>query len=254
MKTIKSILAFSLLGTSLQTQAAIYHVVGKLDGINTVNATVNPQLYLHSGSTVYDATGTQWPTFAGTWDVSSANLSGVFADFAQFSTSINAGALGGTAVVYQPNLVYSFNGGTVAYDAATRTLTLGQPMIWSDIDAGFPSGQTSDASLKFGSSEGAVPGSCSGSQLICEGQQTHFLDKPNLERFYLTLTFNANFTGFTGTAVGVDIGGPTAAGATGNTWYHYSFSAVPVPGAVWLLGSGLAGLAAAARRRRGTAS
>lgn len=86
------------------------------------------------------------------------------------------------------------------YDAATRTLTLGQPMIWSDIDAGFPGGQTSDATLEFNAAEGGVPGVCMGSVLICSGQSTQFLSKPDMERFYLTLTFSEDFENFTGTA------------------------------------------------------
>lgn len=115
-------------------------------------------------------------------------------------------------------------------------------------------GQTSDAALKFDNHEGALPGSCVGSLFICDGQNTQFPGEPNLEYFYLTLMFNANFSSFTGSAAGVDIGDPTTIGTIGNTWYHHSFSAIPVPGAAWLLGPGLVGLTVAAKRRRGIAS
>lgn len=257
MKIMKSLLAVSILAAAAQSHATVYNVTGTLDGVNTVGATSDPKLYVHAGSTAYSTTGNQWPSFAGQWDISiagaSGSISGIFSDFVQYATSVNAGILGGTASINQPNLVYSFNGGTVTYNSVTRTFTLGQTMTWSATDNQINNNQSSDATLKFDVANGAVPGVCSGSSTICSGQTTHFLSKPDMERFYLTLTFSPDFQTFTGTAVGADVGGSLPIGVTGNTWYTYSFSgvaAVPVPAAAWLMGSGLLGLAGVARRRR----
>lgn len=261
---IKTLLAVSILAAASQSHATVYDVTGSLAGINTIGATSAPTLYIHPGTTAYSTTGTTWPTFTGTWDLttsgSSGSISGIFSDFVQYSTSIRVlnGLL--TAVVNQPHLVYSFNGGTVSYNAATRTFTLGQAMTFNGPSTN--NNQTSNASLKFDTANGAVAGTCSNNVTICTGQQEQFLAKPDLERFYLSLTFSEDFSTFTGTAVGADVGGAITGGNTGNTWYSWTFNGVaqptttpevPVPAAAWLLGSGLAGLAGVARRRRAQA-
>jgi hypothetical protein len=257
MKIIKSVLVIAALGAA-QAQGAVYNVTGSLAGVNTVGATSDPTLWVHAGTTAYSTAASNWPAFAGTWNIntsgSSGTVTGQFGDFEQYSTSIKALFL--TAVVNQPNLVYSFNGGTVNYNAGTRTLTLGQALPFPATDGGANNNAASDASLLLDTANGALAGVCTGASLICDGQAAQFIAKPNLERFYMTLTFSSDFSGFVGTAVGADVGGNIPAGKTGNTWYKYNFSGtavapeVPVPAAAWLFGSGLLGLAGVARRRR----
>lgn len=258
MKITKSLLAVSVLAGAVQTANAtdvvgITITSGTLLGQKTVGATVNPTLVLHAGSTAYNinASSQVLPTFLGSFTFNLLNnaVGGNFADFVQYSTSINAGLLGGTAVVNQPDNVFNFkNGTTGTYNVATRTLTIGQALNYAAASG------TSDVSL----AAVGTPGVCTGGSNVCNGQTTWFLNSPSkpnasdIERFYLTLTFAPDLHTFTGTAVGVDVGGALPLGNTGNTWYNYSFSgtAVPVPAAAWLFGSGLMGLAGVARRRR----
>lgn len=264
MKITKALLAVSVLAAAVsQAQAASYTVTGSLNGVNTVGASFDPTLRVHAGTTAYSTAASNWPTFSGAWDIltsgSGGSISGIFGDFEQYSTSVSV-TLAGTAVINQPNLVYSFNGGTVAYNAGTRTLTLGQTLVYSNTDSGITNGAASNATLKFDTANGAIAGSClPASSVICTNQVTHFLGKPDLEKFYLSLTFSEDFSTFSGFAVGADVGGGSGLTATGNTWYSYSFNGaivppetpeVPLPAAAWLFGSGLLGLAGITRRRR----
>ena len=260
MKFKQSLLAVSILAASQSYAAPVsYNVSGALAGVNTMGATVNPTLWVHAGVTSYSTSAAVWPTFTSSWAIDynpstpgAYTITGNFGTFAQYSTSIKA-SIFGTAVVNQPNAVYAFNTGTVNYNPTTRTLTLGQAMSYSDTDSNTLNVQTSDGTLSF---TGAA-GGCTGASVICSGQSIWFLSYPDMERFYLVLTFDSTFTGFSGTAVGADVGGPLPLGTTGNTWYKYEFTGelpppppVPVPAAAWLFGSGLAGLAGVARRRR----
>src|SRR5262245_19821409 len=120
MKIMKSLMAVSFAAAAVQAHAVPFAVTGTLLGQNTVGATVNPTVVLHVGSTAYNiATSSQTlPTFTGTWNIATATttLTGQFADFAQYSTSVNAGILCGTGVVNQPDNVFNFAGGTRSYN------------------------------------------------------------------------------------------------------------------------------------------
>jgi hypothetical protein len=228
MKIISALAAILVAAILPAHAASTYHVTGALQGVNTKGATVDPDLYIHSGATAYSTAASAWPAFTGEWQIEhtdhGAAISGVFGAFAQYSTAVNAGFLGGKAVTDQPHLVYSFAGGSVSYDAATRTLTLGQPLVFSERDSALDNAAASDATLHFDASAGAKPAVCSGSKTICSGQAEWFMNKPDLEKFYLQLTFSPDFRSFTGSAVGVDVGGSLALGKTGDTWYSYRFS------------------------------
>jgi len=200
-----------------------------MTSMRTVGATASPLLYVHPGIASYNTTASSWPAFSGVWTIDRSTLSvtGTFADFEQFSTSINLG-LFGSAVVNQPHLVYLFNLGTVVYTpdptlATGGTLTVGDAMTCPGSDSVAQNSQTSSGALQFDSSNGASS-TCAGSATICNAHNIHFLGRPDLERFYLTLTLSADFSHFSGTAVGADIGGAMPLGTTGNTWYCYSFT------------------------------
>jgi hypothetical protein len=249
----KSLIAAAVL-FAVQAQAAQYNVTGNLTATKVIGAQSTPTLTLTPGQ----------PAFTSTWDINTATntlIGGL--DFNSYSVGIRAlgGLISGT--VNQSNAVYQIGGGAgnASYNAATRTLTVGQVMTYSNA-----SGSSSTSLLwntvanpDLGLSA-AVSGTCSGNNLICDNQRNIFLANPNLERFYLSLTFDgiANgdgvniFSHFTGTAVSVDVGN----GTTGNSWTSYTFRGelieeeVPLPAAAWLMGSGLLGLAGVARRRR----
>jgi hypothetical protein len=232
MKIIKSLLAVSVLAAG-PAYAACYNVTGSMTGISTVGASSTPSLYVHAGSTSYSTSPSIFPSFSSSTlcintSTSPATITGIFSNFVQYSTSVRV--LGGlvTAVVNQPHLVYSFNGGTTAWaptspGSVDGTLTLGQVLTMTGGNS-----QTSDASLLFDTANGATAGSCTGSSLICNGQATWFLAFPNLELFYLTLTVAPTASTISGTAVGADTGGAVTGGNTGNTWYSYSFTGTKI--------------------------
>lgn len=228
MKIINSLIAASVLVAG-HAYATCYNVAGSLTGISTVGATATPALYVHAGSTSYSTSTSVFPTFSSSTlciDTTSspATISGIFGDFVQYSTSVSVFSGLITAVVNQPHVVYSFNGGTVAWTPTSSgsvdgTLTLGQPLTMTGGNS-----QTSDASLLFDTANGATAGGCTGSSIICSGQSTWFLAYPNMELFYLTLTVAPGGATISGSAVGADVGGSVPGGTTGNTWYSYSFT------------------------------
>jgi len=231
MKTIKTLLAVSVVVTAAQAHATCYNTSGSMTAISTVGATSTPTLYVHANSTGYNTTPTVFPTFAGSvcidTSASPATVTGIYADEQQYTTSVKV--LGGlvTAYINQPHAVYNFGGGTTYWTALSGgvagegTFKLGQTLTLSGGNS-----QTSDAYLGFDYTDGATDGSCTGSSLICNAQRDYFLANPDLERFYMTvtITWDAVLGKFrlTGTAVGADVGNST----TGNTWYSWSFTGV----------------------------
>jgi len=232
MKLFKTLLAVSVVAAAGHASATCYNTTGSLNAISTVGATVTPSLYVHAGSTSYSTSAAVWPTFTGSVciDTSSspATVTGTFANFAQYSTSIKAG-IAGTAVANQPNLVYAFfssGGGTTTWtptSGSQGTFTLGQTLTMTGGNS-----QTSDASLQNTGSAGT----CTGSSLICNGQSTWFLGQPNLEKFYMNVSITLDaMTGkyrISGTAIGADTGGSVLGGKTGDTWYSWSISGVEI--------------------------
>lgn len=251
MTIIKKSLIAAAVTFAVQANAAQYSVTGNLTATKVVGATATPSLTLTPGQ----------PAFSGLWDINTATGTVVGGlDFVAYSVGIKVlgGAISGT--VNQPNAVYTISGGAgnAVYNAASQTLTVGQVLNY-----GAASG-TSTAQLLWNATanpalelSAGIGGTCSGNSLICTNQRDIFLANPNLERFYLSLTFDGLtngdgvniFSHFTGTAVSVDVGN----GTTGNSWTSYTFTGVqevPLPAAAWLMGSGLLGLAGVARSRR----
>lgn len=264
MKTIKTLFAVSALAAGVEAHAATQTVLsmnGTMNGMNVLGATADPTLTVNPTAPTFSQLGNFVLTTTGTFGQSDFAYTGIQGtwDFDPYTTAINAG-IGGKATVTQSNSVYDIGGagnGTVTWNAATRTLTLGQQLNYTastDSTLGTAAvatynSQASDGVAKWNTTSG-VAGACTPSGTVCNGQTSIFLANPNIERFYLTLTFAEDFVNFTGTAVGIDVGGSLPLGKTGNQFTTYSFTgAVPVPAAAWLFGSALVGLAGVSRRK-----
>lgn len=283
MKMLKTVLATAALtAAATSAQAATQTVLslsGYLEGMNVKGATVDPTLTprvraytdpnnstAESGAAIlsgvkpsFSQLGNFTLTTTGTFGQSDFAYTGIEGaiDFNKYETYIVVSGFG-NATVTQGNSVYKIGGagnGTVTWDAATRTLTLGQYIKYSNVDGDLGTyspgtGPASDAQGVWATDLGAKDGLCTGNATICGGQKSQFIPKPNWERLYLTLTFAENMVDFTGQVTTVDIGGAVTGGQSGNQWQQLSFSGqVPVPAAAWLFGSALVGLAGVARRK-----
>lgn len=158
------------------------------------------------------------PIFSGTWDVTTSALSGN-ANFAAYVAEWSVAGVGvvGTTSYSADN--YSLASTSTSYNALTRTLTV--------------TGIVDNTS---------APYSCVGA-LFCGNE---------LPSFDLALTLT-----FTDDTLQAFNGSLTATNDDGNgSQYAYAWSfngetpEVPVPGAVWLFGSAIAGLAGLARSRK----
>jgi hypothetical protein len=160
------------------------------------------------------------PTFTGSWNVDTSSLVGD-SSFAPYTVAWSvlgnpAGTTSYTTDIYHLDTT----GATVVYDAGTRTLTVSNGTLTS-----------TDSQY-----------TCSSDALFCG----NILPSFDLD---LVLTFtDATLKSFNGSAVA------TNGDVNGQYSYNWSFSGqapeVPVPAAVWLFGSGLAGLAGLARSRK----
>lgn len=224
------LLAASFLVSTPSAYAAYYNVTGAITGIDTVGATSDPGLTMVPGNPPFGDAANANPLAVGNhasvWKIDTAKktVTGIL-DYPSWKTdvAVNAPVVGWMyATITQPNAIYRFGAGTVAYDAATRALTLGQAITF-----GGNKDQGSDARLLWNSSP-AVPtaagGSCTGNSTVCGGQNQYFLANPDQERFYMKLTFSADGKSFTGEGVGIDVGGSLSIGVTGNTFQSYTFS------------------------------
>lgn len=278
MKMLKTVLATAALtAAAASAQAGTQTVLslnGYLEGMNVKGATVDPTLtprvrdYATLDNSVaepnaailsgvkpsFSQVGNFTLTTTGTFgqaDFAYTGIEGAI-DFNKYETYIVVSGFG-NATVTQGNSIYKIGGagnGTVSWDAATRTLTLGQVINYSNTDSQLNANQTSDSVGIWATDLGAQDGICTGNSTICGGQKSQFIPKPNWERLYLTLTFAENMVDFTGQVVTMDIGGAVTGGQSGNQWQQLSFSGqVPVPAAAWLFGSALVGLAGVARRK-----
>jgi hypothetical protein len=126
--------------------------------------------------------------------------------------------------------------GTGAYDEATNTFTYN--FMNNTVNTGGASVQTQTSA------------SCANGQTSLLGKVcTSFTQAtPAWEGLALNFVFAEDRLSFAGTLQGTDTSGT---GLTSNTTkINWQVQAVPVPAAAWLFGSGLIGLAGAARRRR----
>lgn len=245
---------------------------GTLVEMNVVGATADPTLTVTPTAPRFELHGLELD-FSNNAD-GSRSFTGIrgLMDFESYATAINAG-IGGKATVTNAHNVYEIGGagnGTVTWNAATRTLTLGQKINYtSQTDSAMGTtttqtyvNQSSDSQAIFSTANGAIGPTCTPSGTVCNGQTQWFgASRPNLEGFYLTLTFDANLVEFTGQAVSIDVGGTLPLGKTGNQLAKYTLATqaglqpgldyvvTPVPAAAWLFGSALIGLATARSRR-----
>ncbi len=269
MKYTKPLLCTAVLSAASAAQAGTLEfrdIYGQMDGMNVVGATADPTLTVMPSNPTFvirNLSLTYTGSNIGDADFAFTGLSGVM-DFNSYSTAIDAG-IGGKATVTQSRAVYEIGAtGTVSWDRVTKTLTLGQMLKYTDAKDSQMGGRTgtltqsfvnqnSDAVAKW-SSEG-VAGSCAPvDSTVCKGQSQFFVGKPDMEKFYLTLTFLAPGK-VMGSAIGIDVGGKLPLGETGVQLSKYSFNAtadapayIPIPAAAWLFGSALVGLGAARRR------
>lgn len=226
---------------------------GVLRGVNFVNGTVDPSLYFPPGMPQFTLSNITVDYAAD--DTNGVIVTGIHAQlaFSPFTYAIDA-SIAGKGTITAPHSVYELgNSGTLIWDGATRTLTLGQPLLYTSATDTTLGGtkstyadQTSDARLEWSSELGSPP-SCTTNGVVCTALQP-IIDQPSIERFYLTLTFDAGFTDFSGSAVGIDVGGTTPLGKSGNALMKFDILPTPVPAAAWLFGSALLGLGAARRR------
>ncbi len=265
MKMLKTALAVSTLAATAQADAGVLQVtnlVGQMDGMNVVGATADPTLTVSPTNPTFSQLGNFELTYTGNnigdADFAFTGIKGTW-EFVSYQTAIDAG-IGGKATTVATRSIYDIGtAGTVTWDAATKTLTLGQMLKYTDAKDSAMGGRTgtltqsfvnqnSDAVAKWNSS--GVGASCTPpTGTVCQGQRDFFLAKPDLEKFYLTLTFSAPGK-VTGSAIGIDVGGKLPLGETGVQLSKYSFSGdVPVPAAAWLFGSALACLVTTRRHR-----
>lgn len=161
------------------------------------------------------------PTFTGSWNIDTTSLVGD-ASFAPYTVawSVLGDPVGTTS--YTTDIYHlDTTGATVSYDAGTRTLNITNGTLAS----------TSSSAT------------CSGDSLFCGDVLPSF-------QLNLALTFtDATLQTFSGSAIATNDDG--AGDQYSYTWsFNGQAPAVPVPAAVWLFGSGLAGLAGLARSRK----
>lgn len=236
MKIAKTLLAVSLAAVAAQASAATYNVTGATTSIGVI---AGPDLGDMDLTPELVVTGMENAVAGGVGNATSWNI-----DLAALSFSGNldyqaytleagptpGGALDGlfgTTWISYAGDNYSISGGTLSYDAGTRTLTLAGAHLLGGVAPTATGDET--ASTALGAFQNA-----------------------DVE-FNLALTFNEDLSAFTGTATGKDVvTDPGLSGLIAYETLNYSFSGVsevPVPAAAWLFGSALVGLAGAKRRR-----
>lgn len=243
MKAMKALFVASTLAAAVTAQAAStnYLVNGSITNQDVVGGPGLGGAVLQQGVDLDYAYSTA-PVFSANWSFDAAAASGItgglgFVPYSILATPTPGGALWDAesnqglftnATVTYGGDNYVISGGTGSWNAGTLTYTL------------------TGAQLIGGTKPGA-----SGDELAV-GLLGAFNNNP-LE-FSLSLTFSdATLTSFTGVAHGLDVlTDPDLAQVVDHqdTTYTFSGTAVPVPAAAWLFGSGLLGLAGAARRRR----
>ncbi|HSB98214.1 MAG TPA: VPLPA-CTERM sorting domain-containing protein [Spongiibacteraceae bacterium] len=133
----------------------------------------------------------------------------------------------------------SFSGSAV-YNESTNVLLF----IW-------PAASGSGGSVQTQTASSCVNGNTSPSGNVCD---TFAALTPSWEGLNLRFVFTEDRSSFAGTVTGFDTSGSGASKITNTINWQVAAAApaVPVPAAAWLFGSGLLGLATAARRKSKT--
>ena len=238
MKLWKSACAVAFAaGLTCTAHAASFAVNGVMTGVDAIipENPIAPGVYLDSIAIAFNPAN---PAFTGLWniDVSNFTLSGV-ADFESYQANthfwLRFPASGGGETVFdygsytvtRPHDVQTIDGSgaTYQYDAATRTLTMTQPVI-----------------TLTGTSENCVSEGTIGCPIMGDYVPESVND------IVFQLIFAEDMRSFTGTST---ITRHFPDGSGDNTHWSFSGTAVPVPAAAWLFGSSVLGLAGFARRK-----
>lgn len=233
----KTVLLASAIAMAAASQA--YSAAYEINGVNT---SVDVAANAGEITITYDPAGTP---FTGDWDFV---FNGATVDFSgnlylgdyDAITDVDAGFLGSMSGVVSYVGANQMISGTGNWDAGTNTLTYNVPTGAANSSIASTYSETSSSCTDSGSIAGNT---------VCgaAGNTT-----PEWEGLTLELVFSGDLSTFSGNITAVETSG---AGITANTttlMYDIDGAAVseiPLPAAAWLFGSGLLGLAGAARRR-----
>ena len=167
-------------------------------------------------------------------------------NFDVVQTSSTSGAASGTGTLNGTGTWDDSTGAVVITSAGTNNITVGPTTYALTI--------TAEADFSGNTGSPFAPTSGQNALTSCSDTVGGFLcNQSGVGTFTAFSSVGGSFDATGGTLTSVSINGSGSQSATTDTTYNISnvnVSAVPLPAAAWLFGSGLVGLAGVARRRR----